>query len=61
MWNDASCSIGKNMHANCVSYERMYSTGSGTYANVSTEVAFPEIISVKLAGSVRHPIYRVFV
>jgi hypothetical protein len=24
------------MHANCVSYERMYSTGSGTYANVST-------------------------
>ena len=24
------------MHANCVSYERMYSTGSGTYANIST-------------------------
>ena len=24
------------MHANGVSYERMYSTGSGTYANVST-------------------------
>jgi hypothetical protein len=24
------------MHANCVAYERMYSTGSGTYANVST-------------------------
>ena len=24
------------MHADCVSYERMYSTGSGTYANVST-------------------------
>ena len=34
--SDASCSIGKNMHANCVSYERMYSTDSGTYANVST-------------------------
>ena len=24
------------MHASCVSYERMYSTGSGTYGNVST-------------------------
>ena len=34
--SETSCSIGKNMFANGVSYERMYSTGSVTYANEST-------------------------
>lgn len=51
--SDPSCSIRKCTHASDVSYERMYSTGSGTFANVSTVIVVCSVLKANKLNSLR--------